>query len=77
MRVLLGYSYYQHPVVDVKTRVEAWLARLRLQGIAVDSFCLTPDAPGPRLSWAELDRRWREIESCWRLYRDLRDDSRI
>jgi spore maturation protein CgeB len=57
-RILLGFSYYEYPV-DVRSWVEAWLARLRAHGIIVDGFCLTLNPPGPRLTWSQLETRWR------------------
>lgn len=57
MRILLGYSYYQYPY-DVKQRTQAWLARLRAQGISVEGFCLTINPPGPPLWWRALEKNW-------------------
>lgn len=58
MRILLGYSYYNNPV-DIKLSIEAWLTRLRSAGFKVDGFPLTLNAPGPRLSWPDLNARWK------------------
>jgi spore maturation protein CgeB len=58
MRILLGYSYYKYQV-DVRLWVEAWLSRLRGQGIMVDGFSLTLKPPGPCLVWRDLYTRWR------------------
>jgi len=70
-KILLGYSYFAHPV-DVKTRVEAWLARLRGCGFDVTGIPLTVDAPAPPLSWSELDARWKRGDrALLRLYEDL------
>lgn len=71
MRILLGYSYYEYEV-DVKATVDAWLGRLRAQGFAVESFCLTLRAPGPRLIWRQLDERWRRGDlTLLRMYEQL------
>jgi hypothetical protein len=70
-KILLGFSYYQNPV-DIKTWVDEWLGRLRLHGIDVDSFCLTLDPPAPRLTWSELDARWRRGDpKLLAMYKDL------
>ncbi len=58
LKILLGYSHYPYHY-DVGLWVEAWLGRLRAQGIPVDGFCLTLNPPGPWLDWRELDARWR------------------
>ncbi len=58
LKILLGYSHYPYHF-DVGAWVEAWLGRLRAQGISVDGFCLTLNPPGPWLDWRELDARWR------------------
>jgi len=58
MKILLGYSYFQHPV-DVKGRVEEWLTRLRGSGFQVESFALTPNPPAPPLTWQQLDHLWK------------------
>ncbi len=58
LKILLGYNYYRH-TIDVKQRVEAWLKRLRSHGFNVDGFVLTINPPGPRLTWEELERRWK------------------
>ena len=71
MRILLGYSHYRSEV-DVRKRIQDWLARLRTQGIMCDDFCLTLKPPGPRLGWRELDRRWRRGDrELLTLYEDL------
>lgn len=73
MRILLGYSYYRHKVLDIREWVNAWLARLRAgTGVQVDSFCLTLNPPGARLSWSELDARWkRHDRELLAMYGDL------
>ena len=58
MKILLGYSHYVYPI-DIAAWVEAWLTRLRSQGIQVQAFPLTLNPPGPRLRWRELEARWR------------------
>ena len=58
MRILLGYSWGRSPVC-MKTLYEEWTSRLRFAGIEVYPFCLTLNPPGERLSWRELDRRWK------------------
>ena len=58
MKILVGYSCYPYEF-DIAAWNEGWLERLRCGGFEVEGFCLTLDAPGPRLGWAELDRLWR------------------
>jgi spore maturation protein CgeB len=58
LRILLGYSHYPYHF-NVGDWVEAWLGRLRAQGLQVDGFCLTLKPPGPWLEWRDLDARWR------------------
>ena len=71
MKILLGYSYYKNQV-DVREWVNQWLSRLRKGGVEVEPFCLTLDAPGPRLSWRELDGMWKNgNETLFTLYSDL------
>ncbi len=58
MKILVGYSCYPYEF-DIAAWNEGWLERLRCGGFEVEGFCLTLDAPGSRLGWAELDRLWR------------------
>lgn len=58
MKILLGYSYYKSGV-DVKQRIEDWLARMRVKGIHVDPFCLTIDPPNDPIYWPRLDVYWK------------------
>lgn len=61
LRVLLGYSHFPSRL-NIRQRVEEWLARLRCAGFNVQPFVLTLDPPNDRLRWAELDLRWRRRE---------------
>lgn len=72
MRILLGYSYYQYQV-DVKEWVNAWLKRVSSElDIQIDSFCLTLNPPGPRLTWMEIEKKWDEKDPClMKMYNDL------
>ena len=79
MRILLGYSYYEHPFC-IRTWTEGWLARLRAAGVEVEGFPLTLKPPGPNLLWKELDARWRRgdrelLEMYERLARRLEEES--
>lgn len=58
MKILLGYSYYRSSV-DVKNRIEEWLARMRQKGIKIDPFCLTVDPPNDPVYWPRLDIYWK------------------
>jgi hypothetical protein len=58
VRILLGYSYHPYQY-NIQSWTEAWLARLRSHGIAIDGFCLTLNPPGNNLIWPELDALWR------------------
>jgi hypothetical protein len=60
MRILLGFSYYSHPSMDIKTWIDGWLGRLRESGIQVDSFPLTLNPPAHQLYWSQLDDLWRK-----------------
>ncbi len=76
MRIILGYSYYKSPV-NIKNKVEKWLSRLQEAGIDVDPFCLTIDAPGPRLSWKALDEKWKNGDKkLYELYARLLEKCR-
>jgi spore maturation protein CgeB len=59
-RFLLGYPYYRSSAYsNVEQMALTYQRRLREAGFDVEGFCLTTDAPGPRLTWPELDRRWK------------------
>ncbi len=58
IRILFGY-------VDHSPGVADWyrdIAGAAGDGVEVRPFCVTLDPPGPRLSWKELDARWRARE---------------
>jgi len=58
IRILFGY-------VDHSPGVADWyrdIAGAAGDGVEVRLFCVTLDPPGPRLSWKELDARWRARE---------------
>jgi|GEM_PF-1994399 len=61
LRILLGYSYYESED-NVRKRVEGWLERLRAAGFQVEPFVLTLDPPKDRLSWKDLEHRWKRKE---------------
>ena len=55
MKILLGH-------IEGHAGARAWyrdLAASAGPGLEVRPFCVTLSPPGPRLSWPELDRRWR------------------
>jgi len=59
MKILLGYYYYPYPF-DIKKWVDRWL--LRVQNATrheIQSYCLTLNPPGRRLTWKDLDARWK------------------
>jgi spore maturation protein CgeB len=58
-RILVAYHYYPSPSHDIEREELAYLERLRSAGFDVEGFCITLNAPGQRLSYAELDARWR------------------
>ena len=58
LKVLLGYNYFPHQV-NIKQRVEGWLARLRTSGFNVEGFVLTIDPPRSAMGWKELNQRWQ------------------
>lgn len=58
MKILLAHVVHS-PGID------SWyqeIAACAGEGLEVSRFCMTLDPPGPRLSWQELDRRWRARE---------------
>lgn len=57
-RILFCYSRYADPT-DVRLTVEALCSRLQARGLRIDCEPITLDAPGPPLTWSELDARWR------------------
>jgi hypothetical protein len=71
VKILLGYSYYNNNF-DVKKWIEAWISRLQDAKINIESFCLTINPPGPRLSWRELDKKWKRGDNeLYDLYKSL------
>jgi hypothetical protein len=55
MRILLGHVVHSPGTAE-------WygdIAATAPEGFDVRTFCVTLDPPGPRLSWRELDSRWR------------------
>lgn len=72
LKILIGYSYYSYPW-DIKEWVEAWAKRLEVgTGYEIDTFCLTLYPPGPRLTWQELDKKWKDGDRrLLEMYSDL------
>ena len=71
LKILLGYNYFPHPV-DVKSRVEAWLSRLRREGFDVWGFPLSIKPPSSALPWQQIDSLWKRGDvELLRLYEDL------
>lgn len=70
MKILLAHVVHS-PGVD---KWYADVARVAGEGLEVNCFCVTLAPPGPRLSWKELDRRWRQKEKgLMEMYARLRD----
>lgn len=60
MKILYGYPYYPSPAYgDTERMALDFVAHLRSNGFDVEGFCLTLNPPGPRLSFPDLDARWR------------------
>lgn len=60
LRILYCYPRFRSEAYgDVDRLTQDYLTRLRTAGYQVEGFCLTLDPPGPCLTWAALDRRWR------------------
>jgi spore maturation protein CgeB len=60
MHVLYGYSYFRSLVYpDIEEWNRQYFMELNQAGFDVQGFCLTLNPPGPRLTWRELDKRWR------------------
>ncbi|HTL33073.1 MAG TPA: glycosyltransferase [Kofleriaceae bacterium] len=59
-KILVGYPYFRSSAYgNVEQMVLTYQRRLRAAGFDIEGFCLTLEPPGPRLSWPELDRRWK------------------
>src|SRR2546423_1113653 len=58
MRILYGHCYLPAPEFGVAW-IESWLERLQRAGIDVHSIQLGLPVPGRRLTFKELDSRWR------------------
>jgi len=59
LRILVAYNYHASATHDVEKAELAYLERLRRSGFDVEGFCVSLNPPGPRLSFAEMDARWR------------------
>lgn len=72
-KILIGYPYYRSSAYsDVEQMALTYQKRLRGAGFDVDGFCLTLDPPASRLSWPELDRRWKRGDATLlRMYERL------
>jgi hypothetical protein len=57
--VLSCYPYSPSAYRDVQETTLEYYRVLRRAGFDVEGFCLTLEPPGPRLTFAELDARWR------------------
>ena len=60
IRVLLLYENYR---ADAGDMYRNHILRLRAKGFDVKGFCVTLKPPGPRLSFPELDSRWKRNDS--------------
>lgn len=59
-KILYGYSWFTSEAYgNVQDLTLAYFERLRTAGFDVEGFCLTLNPPGPCLSFAELDQRWK------------------
>src|SRR6266496_5366684 len=58
MKILLGHVYSEYSS-NTNERIAAWMDRLRLGGIDIDSTCLSPTISQPVIYWPELDRKWQ------------------
>ena len=58
LRILYGHCYVPAAHFGIDW-IEAWLGRLRTAGIHVHGIQLGLDVPGRRLTFRELERRWR------------------
>jgi len=75
LRVLYGYSYFPSQAYsDVQEMDLAYINRLRENGFDVEGFCLTINPPANRLSFRDLDLRWKYGEKgLLRLYTQLEE----
>jgi hypothetical protein len=73
LKVLIGYPYFKSDAYqDIQQLEMQYLARLRQAGFLAEGFCLTLDPPAPRLSFRDLDARWRRGDkTLMKLYERL------
>jgi len=59
-KIVLGYAYFSRDADrDIEESSLAYIQHVRVAGFDVEGFCLTLNPPGPRLSFPELESRWR------------------
>ena len=58
MKILLGYSFYKYDF-NVGEWYENWLAELRKRDLDIEGICLTLNPPNNRLTWKEIEYKWR------------------
>lgn len=72
MRILLAHVVHS---LDLD-KWYAEITRVAGDGLEVDCFCVTISPPGPRITWKDLDRRWRQKERLLlEMYARLREKS--
>lgn len=69
LKTLLIYLVYRNGIQEF---YEAYIKILNSAGFDVEGFCITLDPPGPRLTYSELDRKWkRRDKKLARMYERL------
>lgn len=76
MKILLGYYVYPYHF-DVQKWYEDWLSELRKRGVLIDGICLSIDPPSERLSWNEIDKKWKQGDKkLFNLYNDIEEKTK-
>lgn len=73
LKVLYGYSWFESQAYcNIQELSLNYFERLNQAGFDVEGFCLTLNPPGPALTFAELDQKWRRGDrTLMRMYERL------
>jgi len=71
MKVIFAFNGWSDYAIENHMRIAQFGNQI---GIDVIPFCLTPNAPNPRYSFKELDKKWRyRYRPLVRIYRELKE----